>query len=141
MWTGSCLCGGVRYEVTAEKLAPVGFCHCKQCQRASGSAFAVSTTVAKSELRLVSGEELLREFESSPGRFRVFCSRCGSPMFKRAQDQPDSVRIRLGTLDQDPGVRPLVHVWVGARAPWYTITDALPQLPEGLPPTPVRRTV
>jgi hypothetical protein len=90
MWTGRCLCEGVRYEVTG-KLAPIGFCHCKQCQRASGSAFSCNTTVAKSDFRLVSGAELLREFESSPGRFRVFCSRCGSPVYKRV-----AARAHLG---------------------------------------------
>jgi len=131
--TGSCLCEGVRYELDGE-LGALGYCHCKQCQRASGSAFAANTSVAKSALRFVSGEELLREYESSPGRFRAFCSRCGSPVYKRVLEQPDSVRIRLGSLDGDPQLRARVHIWVSAKAPWYEITDSLPQLPEGLPP-------
>jgi hypothetical protein len=133
MLTGRCLCEGVRYELTGP-LAPLGYCHCKQCQRASGSAFAASSTVARSDLRFVAGEELLREFESSPGRFRAFCSRCGSPVYKRVTEQPDSVRIRLGLLDGDPQLRARVHVFVAAKAPWYEITDSLPQLPAGLPP-------
>jgi hypothetical protein len=115
-------------------LAPLGYCHCKQCQRANGSAFAANSSVAKGDFRFVAGEELLREYESSPGRFRAFCSRCGSPVYKRVNEQPDSVRIRLGLLDGDPGLRARVHVWVSAKAPWYDITDTLPQLPEGLPP-------
>jgi hypothetical protein len=129
----------VRYEVTGV-LAPIGFCHCKQCQRANGSAFSCNSSVARSDFRLVSGAELLREFESSPGRFRVFCSRCGSPVYKRVNEQPDTVRIRLGLLDQDPEQRPRAHIWVSAKAPWFEIRDGLPQLPEGLPPD-VRRTV
>ena len=133
MLTGKCLCEGVRFELHGP-LAPLGYCHCKQCQRASGSAFAANTTVAKSDFRIVAGESLLREFESSPGRFRAFCSRCGSPVFKRVVDQPDSVRVRLGLVDGDPELRARVHVWASAKAPWYEITDALPQLPEGLPP-------
>jgi len=131
--TGRCLCEGIRYEISGE-LAPLGYCHCKQCQRASGSAFAANSTVARRDLRFVAGEELLREYESSPGRFRVFCSRCGSPVYKRVSEQPDSVRIRLGTLDGDPKLRARVHVFVASKAPWYEITDSLPQLPEGLPP-------
>jgi hypothetical protein len=127
------LCEGVRYEVTGT-LAPLGYCHCKQCQRASGSAFAANSTVAKSDLRFVAGEDLLREYESSPGRYRVFCSRCGSPVYKRVTEQPDSVRIRLGLLDGDPELRARVHVFVASKAPWYEITDSLPQLALGLPP-------
>jgi hypothetical protein len=123
----------VRYEVTGP-LAPTGFCHCKQCQRASGTAFAANSSIARRNFRVVAGADLLREYESSPGRFRVFCSRCGSPVYKHLRDEPDSVRIRLGLLDDDPGLRARVHVWVSAKAPWYEITDALPQLPEGLPP-------
>ena len=133
MLTGRCLCGGVRLEISGE-LAPLGYCHCKQCQRASGSAFAANSTVARSDLRFALGEELLREYESSPGRFRVFCSRCGSPVYKRVNEQPDTVRIRLGLLDGDPHLRARVHVFVSEKAPWYEITDSLPQLPEGLPP-------
>jgi len=83
---------------------------------------------------LCEGVGLLREFESSPGRFRSFCSRCGSPVYKRVGEQPDSVRIRLGLLDGDPQLRSRAHIWVSSKAPWYEITDSLPQLPEGLPP-------
>ncbi len=133
MLTGNCLCGGVRFEIHGP-LAPLGYCHCKQCQRASGSAFAANSTVANADLRFVSGKELIAEFESSPGAFRAFCSRCGSPVYKRLASQPDSVRIRLGLVNEDPGLRPRVHVWVGAKAAWYEIADSLPQLREGLPP-------
>ena len=83
---------------------------------------------------LCEGVGLLREFESSPGRFRSFCSRCGSPVYKRVGEQPDSVRIRLGLLDGDPQLRSRAHIWVSSKAPRYEITDSLPQLPEGLPP-------
>jgi hypothetical protein len=132
MIEGGCLCSGIRFRVTG-KLGPAGYCHCKQCQRANGTAFSANTSVAKSDFRLVAGAELVREFESSPGRFRAFCSRCGSPVYKRVSEQPDTVRIRLGLLDGDPQLRSRAHIWVSAKAPWYEITDALPQLPEGLP--------
>jgi len=131
--TGRCLCEGVRFEI-AGALTPLGYCHCKQCQRASGSAFSANTTVAKTDLRFVAGAELLREYESSPGRFRAFCSRCGSPVYKRVGEQPDTVRIRLGLLDGDPQLHARVHIWVSAKAPWYEIADSLPQLALGLPP-------
>ncbi len=131
--TGRCLCESVRFEITGP-FGPLGYCHCKQCQRATGSAFSASSTVARADVRFLSGEELLREFESSPGRFRTFCSRCGSPICKRTSDQPDALRIRLGVLDGDPQLTARAHIWVSAKAPWYQIADSLPQLPEGLPP-------
>ena len=124
---GGCLCGGVRYEITG----PVGsavMCHCSMCRRASGSAFAVNAGVRADGFRVVAGADVMREFESSPGKFRVFCSRCGSPLYGRWEAHPEFVRIRLGTLDGDPGVRPVMHVWVGARAPWFEIADSLHRL-------------
>jgi hypothetical protein len=130
--TGKCLCEGVRYEVTG-KLGALGYCHCKQCQRASGSAFAANSAIARKDIRFVAGEDLIREYESSPGRFRAFCSRCGSPVYKRVHEQPESIRIRLGLLDGDPDLRARVHVFVASKAPWYEIADALPQFDLGLP--------
>jgi hypothetical protein len=131
--TGRCLCESVRFEVSGP-FGALGFCHCKQCQRANGSAFSASSSVARKDVRFVSGESLLTEFESSPGRFRVFCSRCGSPVYKRTTDQPDSLRIRLGLLDGDPQLRALAHIWIDSKAPWYEVEDALPKFPEALPP-------
>jgi hypothetical protein len=120
----------VRFEVDGP-WSPLVYCHCTQCQRASGSAFAANSTVARSGVRFLSGEDLIREYESSPGTFRAFCSRCGSPVYKRGVDQPDSLRIRLGLLDGDPGLRAQAHFWTSVKQPWYEIRDALPQHPEG----------
>ena len=132
MLEGGCLCGGVRFRIDG-KLGPAGFCHCKQCQRASGSAFAANAPARTRYLQLVSGSELVTEYESSPGKFRAFCRRCGSPLYSRRDSEPELRRIRLGTLDGDPGRRPLAHVFVGSKAPWFAIHDALPQFEAGLP--------
>ena len=132
MLEGGCLCGGVRFRVTG-KLGPAGYCHCKQCQRASGSAFAANAPVRTKYFTLRSGAELVTEYESSPGKYRAFCGRCGSPIYSRRDSEPELRRLRLGTLDSDPERRPLVHVWVGSKAPWHEITDSLPQHAEGLP--------
>ena len=133
MLEGGCLCGGVRFRVTG-KLGPAGFCHCKQCQRASGSAFATNAPARTKYFEITSGPGLVREYESSPGKFRAFCSQCGSPLYSRRSTEPDIRRIRLGTLDSDPERRPLAHVWVSSKAPWYTIHDSLHQFQRGLPP-------
>ena len=132
MLEGGCLCGGVRFRVTG-RLGPAGYCHCKMCQRASGSAFAANAPARTRYFEITSGADLVTEYESSPGKFRAFCSRCGSPIYSRRDDEPELRRIRLGTLDSDPERRPLGHVWVSAKAPWHTIHDSLPQYPEALP--------
>jgi hypothetical protein len=133
MLTGSCLCGSVRFQIDG-KLGPAGYCHCSQCRKASGSAFAANAPVRRKYHSFLRGEDSIREFESSPGKFRAFCSHCGSPVYSRLDAEPETLRIRLGTLDQDPGRRPLVHVWVGSKAPWHTISDDLPRLEKGIPP-------
>ena len=128
--TGQCLCGGVRFEITG-RIGPVVYCHCSRCQKASGSAFAANADVRRTYWRFACGEELLREYESSPGQFRAFCSHCGSPIYRRRADDPDVVRVRLGVLDGDPERRSLAHFWVSSKAPWFEISDGLPQFPAG----------
>ncbi|MGH7288254.1 MAG: GFA family protein [Myxococcota bacterium] len=131
MLEGGCLCGGIRFQIIG-KLGPAGYCHCKQCQRASGSAFAANAPARTRYFQLTFGADLVSEYESSAGKFRAFCRRCGSPIYSRRDSEPDLRRIRLGTLDSDPERRPLAHVWVSAKAPWYSIEDGLPRYPEGL---------
>ena len=126
MLKGSCLCGGIQYEIDAE-LGPVTNCHCSQCRKASGAAFASNASVPAASFRFVSGAELLKQWQSSPGKERCFCGRCGSPILKRNDDHPETIRLRLGTLNTDPGVKPSRHIYVGSKAPWVDITDALPQ--------------
>jgi hypothetical protein len=130
MLKGSCLCGGVRYEVTGP-FELMAYCHCVQCRKASGADFATNATVDAENFNLLAGEELLGKFESSPGNFRVFCSGCGSPVMKQIGDTPNKVRLRLGLLDDDLNQEPVVHVFVSQKQPWTKIQDSLAQLPEG----------
>jgi len=122
---GSCLCGGIRYEIDAD-LGPVTNCHCIQCRKASGASFATNASVPAGSFRFVAGGALLREWESSPGIRRCFCGRCGSQILKRKDASPGSIRLRLGTLDTDPGVKPTKHIFVGSKPAWLEITDDLP---------------
>jgi hypothetical protein len=132
MLEGGCLCGAVRFRING-RLGPAGYCHCKQCQRASGSAFAANAPVRTAYFELLSGAGEVCEYESTAGKFRAFCRRCGSPLYSRRDAEPEIRRIRLGTLDGDPERRPLAHFFVDSKAPWHTIEDDLPQYPEGLP--------
>lgn len=123
---GSCLCGRVRYRISGD-LSPAVYCHCTWCRKASGSSFATNASVARDAFAFVAGEELVGEYESSPGQFRCFCTRCGSPLVKRNAARPDELRVRLGTLDDDPKVQAVAHIFVRSKAPWMVIADDLPQ--------------
>lgn len=126
MLQGTCLCGKIRYEVTARPKA-MYYCHCAMCRRASGSSFATNMQVPAEAFKVTAGESLLKAYESSPREFRYFCSECGSPMFCRAEVRPGLIAVRCGTLETDPGMRPTVHVFVGFKAPWYEVHDELRQ--------------
>lgn len=122
---GSTLCGGVRYEANGP-LQAMARCHCRECRKASGVEFATNGTVATSNLRFITGEELLREFESSPGQARVFFGNCGSPILKRIADKPESLRLRLGCLDSDLDQRPVVRVFLSEKLRFSEIPDGIP---------------
>lgn len=126
MFRGSCLCRGVRYELSAE-LGDFGYCHCTSCRKASGSAHAANAPIERSHFHLVSGQDLVREFESSPGKFRAFCGNCGSPLYACLAATPDTLRIRLGSLDTPFMKQPQAHTWVSDKAAWEPIDDAIPQ--------------
>ena len=131
MLTGRCSCGGIRFEISND-LGPIIYCHCSLCRRATGTAFATNASVRESEFRLTTGRDLLSEYESSPGSFRTFCSRCGSPVCGRIP-AAGLIRVRLGNLDGDPGGRPVANIWVGSKAPWFTMTDSLQRFEEEPP--------
>jgi hypothetical protein len=102
-------------------------CHCTECRKASGAEFATNASVPSVSFRVVAGAELLAAFEWSPGEARVFCGRCGSPLFLRSAAMPEIVRLRLGCLDSEIDQRPVAHVFVGEKPSWSEITDDLPQ--------------
>jgi hypothetical protein len=131
MIRGGCLCGGVRFEI--EHVAgPFELCHCNRCRKASGSAFFAAIFVRVSDFRVVQGSELIRHYEApiveGPPAYRTsFCSRCGSPVPSPHPGRP-MLEVPAGALDDDPGVRPDKHIFVEHKAPWFAITDQLPQL-------------
>jgi len=129
---GSCLCGNVRYELFGE-LGDFAYCHCRSCQKASGSAYAANVPVARKDFALLSGANTLREFESSAGKRRVFCARCGSPLYAYVTATPDVLRVRLGSLDTPFTHAPTAHIWTSEAAHWSPIADSIPQFSEWPP--------
>jgi len=137
---GSCLCGGIKFEISGPLIAPSN-CHCSMCRKQHGAAFRSRARAQKSDFRFVQGEELVTFYESTPGSFRGFCRVCGSPIINKFSEgtpiaerdlsAPSRYGIALATLDDDPGLRPAAHTFVAYKAPWFEITDDLPQYPEG----------
>lgn len=128
--SGSCLCGGVRYRFGGE-LGPIMVCHCSRCRKANGSAFQATAPVASADFQLRSGQELLAEYESSPGVFRVFCRICASPLYSRRTAMPGVLRLRIGSLDTPVASRPALHIFTASKAEWHDIHDDAPQYPKG----------
>ncbi|HEX7940375.1 MAG TPA: GFA family protein [Gemmatimonadaceae bacterium] len=126
--SGSCLCGGVRFEVTAPFLW-ANHCHCSRCRKHSGAFGGTQGRVPRHGFRLLAGEELIRVWRpDDDGRVKAFCGECGSSLFGGDWPDGEEVAIRLGALDGDPVVRPEFHTFVGSAAPWERIPyDGLPR--------------
>lgn len=127
---GSCLCGTVTYEVL-ESFEFMGNCHCSMCRKSNGAAFATWGIIKAESFRWTSGEESVQEYESSPGRQRCFCKKCGSALVSSHGGVVGEVVV--GSVDGDPVSRPREHIFVGSKAPWHDITDSLPQYEEWPP--------
>lgn len=127
---GGCLCGGMRYEVDGP-LTEAGNCHCSMCRRFHGAAFATYARVDPAHFRWLEGEGLLSVYEPTPLAGWAFCRVCGSSLGLPVNGKLGS--LALGCLDADPGIRPTYHMFVGSKAPWHEIVDALPQYSERRP--------
>jgi hypothetical protein len=131
---GGCNCGAVRYEV-AEPLVTASYCHCRRCQRRSGAAASANARTAPNAFRIVTGQEHLGRW-SPPGggSDKIHCRTCGSALYSQNPAAPETVGLRLGTFDRDPGIRPQFRQFVAYAAPWEPIPDdGLPRYDESRP--------
>jgi hypothetical protein len=131
MLEGSCLCGAIRYTVP-DKFTYALNCHCSDCRRATGSAFKAFAGIEREKLRLTKGEGNILVF-GSENAHDVHCKVCGSLLYSVVRSGK-FVHVTLGTLIDDPTIRPTGHIFVGDKARWFTITDNLPQYEEHPPP-------
>ena len=125
---GSCLCGQISFVVTGPLSDPLN-CHCTMCRKAHGAAFRSRASIRTADLAWHKGQALVKRYQSSPGEYRAFCSNCGSNLITEFEQNPDVLGLPLGVLDEDPGVRAERHVFAASKAPWFEITDTLPQSP------------
>lgn len=129
--TGTCLCGGVRFEVT-EPFVSASNCHCTNCKKISGGTGTVSGRTRTEAIRVLAGDELLRTFQPAEGTAKTFCGVCGSNLFGGGWPQSEWTSVRLSALDDPGDVRPEAHTFVRSAAPWETLPD------DGLPRHDVR---
>lgn len=126
MITGNCECGRVSFEVDGE-ISDFSHCHCSQCRRLHGAAYATFAGVARSAFRYVSGESDVKVYKSSSDHDRVFCAECGSNIMVALEGEPDDFYVCMGTVNGEPSLPPGYHIYAGSKAPWHEINDDLPQ--------------
>lgn len=131
--TGHCMCGTVEFKID-KPLLGAAICHCKRCQRRTGSDHSVTGLTQPGSFEITAGEPAVSAYiPEDDGWHKFFCQRCGGQLFTRHPEDPDLLAVRMGALDQDPGVRPGAHQFVAYAAPWEDIPDdGLPRFEERL---------
>ena len=131
MIRGSCLCDEVRFVVKGS-IRALSNCHCSECRKAYGAAFGTIAICRLEDFEYLSGESLISAYKQTENVTRRFCGNCGSQLPIKEDSDP-LVGIPAGLLDDDPKVRPTEHIFVGSKAPWWSIGDDVPQFEEGSP--------
>ena len=126
MPSGRCACGAVEYKLASEPF-DTGWCHCRVCQRVSGSAGMAFTTVPIDDFQLTRGAEFVGKFASTSFGERSFCCACGSPLTIHVSHQPSEIDVAVGTLLDPDRVRPEFHLYVGDAPCWANLDDGLPR--------------
>ncbi|MFQ3324038.1 MAG: hypothetical protein ACI90U_001863 [Pseudomonadales bacterium] len=128
MLNGRCLCGKVSYKYNGV-IEEIAMCHCSQCRKAQGGAFATNSPVETDKLEFT-GTEFIKEFQTSDIKVRAFCSNCGSPLYSARSDMPEIRRLRMGSIDTDFSCDSRYHIYTDSKASWFEIVDNQPQYKE-----------
>jgi hypothetical protein len=127
---GGCLCGQVRYSADAEPVF-VGVCHCRNCQKGSGTAFGVVVALPKP---MLSVQGTLKTFndrgDSGKMLYRRFCPECGSSVTGEAEVMPDVLMIMAGTLDDASWVKPTMEIYCDSAQPWVQLGGERQRFPK-----------
>ena len=139
--TGGCLCGAVRYTVSVP-ITELRMCHCRDCQKSTGTGGSVNATLKSETIKLTQGTPKRYSVTADSGRIlhRFFCGECGSPLFSRRELTPENSALRIGTLDAEHagGMRITAHIWTRSARTWAHIEPATQQFP-GQPDAPTKR--
>lgn len=128
---GECFCRAVRYEVE-DAFGYALNCHCSNCRRTTGSAFKPFAGIARDKFNVIKRENDLMIYGDEASH-DAHCGKCGSLLYSVVRDGA-FVHVAMGTLVDDPSIRPTAHIFVGSKAPWFAITDDLPQYREHVVP-------
>ena len=125
---GGCLCGAIRYEITAEPVAQ-GACHCRDCQYLAAGGPAHLMVLPRDGLRLTKGNPhaFARRSKQGHAGARRFCAACGTPLLVDSPDHPELTAVTAGSLDDPSGFKPAGHSWTSTAQPWHHINPILPQ--------------
>lgn len=126
VYEGSCQCRRVRYRVVGPWGA-VNHCHCTDCQKMHGAAFATYVQTTRARLTWIKGKKQLQMHQVESGTQKWFCRTCGSIILNGSEQEPQRVWMAVGTLDTPLEVKDQCHIFVRSKAPWYEIRDGLPQ--------------
>jgi hypothetical protein len=127
MLAGKCECGAVRYRV-ADAFRYAANCHCSNCRASTGSAFKPFAGIERDKLVITDGGDTLLVWGEEDAN-HTRCGICGSLLYSVVRDGA-YVHVAMGSLADDPTIRPAEHIFVGSKAPWFDITDDLPQAEE-----------
>jgi hypothetical protein len=132
-FTGGCLCGAVRYEVSAEPVA-FALCHCRDCQYVSGGEPASVVVVMRDALKVTKGatKGYTKQGDSGKSVTRHFCANCGTPMFSDVEANPDIWVVKAGSMDDPSWLKPGVVLYTDSAQPWAHMAEGIPHFPKSM---------
>ena len=122
MITGRCECKRVGFQIDG-KINDYSHCHCSQCRRLHGAAFASFGGVERTAFSYISGESEVSYYSSSDSHQRLFCKHCGSNILVALTSEPDALYVAMGVIDGNPPLPPAYHIFLGSKAPWYGLDN------------------
>jgi hypothetical protein len=128
--TGGCLCGAIRYKSAVEPQFSLQ-CHCRDCQKSSGTAYIAAVRVSSAGFQITKGEpkRYVAKADSGNEIVRVFCGDCGSPLYVQVSTRPDIVGVRVGTFDDPSWFKPEADIFVKSAQPWEHLNPDIPKYP------------
>lgn len=124
--SGGCQCGAVRYTLTCDKITAYA-CHCRECQKQSASAFALSVPVRRQDLKVLGAPSAYERSTESGSRTKCwFCPDCGTRLYHQSARSPDRVTVKGGTLDDTDELSPVAHLWVSRKQSWLILPPGVP---------------
>lgn len=128
---GSCFCKAVTYEA-AGLSTPIGYCHCETCRKTHSAPFVPTAITPFDGFKWTQGVDIVASIESSAGKFRYFCPKCGTHLMAEVTAEKRRI-LRVASLDSTLPVDPVIHIWTSEKADYFEFEDGLPRLPESVP--------